>query len=94
MRTRSISRKRTLRHTSLQKVRLALCKSYQARDANSHSEILEEIYDEVASGNEIRSVIMHGNRLKEFPIGKIDGTATWKVCLTTVQLLQQLKYIL
>jgi ketol-acid reductoisomerase len=42
-------------------------------------EILQEIYDEVASGNEIRSVIMHGKRLKEFPIGKIDGTFTWKV---------------
>lgn len=42
-------------------------------------EILQEIYDEVASGNEIRSVIMHGDRLKEFPVGKIDGTYTWKV---------------
>eukprot|EP00981_Chlorochromonas_danica_P004964 scaffold988_cov165-Ochromonas_danica.AAC.66 len=42
-------------------------------------EILEEIYDEVASGNEIRSVILHGRRLKEFPIGKIDNTVTWKV---------------
>lgn len=42
-------------------------------------EILQEIYDEVASVNEIRSVVMHGNRLSEFPIGKIDGTYTWKV---------------
>lgn len=42
-------------------------------------EICEEMYDEVASGNEIRSVIMHGNRLSEYPIGKIDGTFTWKV---------------
>jgi len=42
-------------------------------------EILEEIYDEVASGNEIRSVILHGKRLDEFPIGKIDGTITWQV---------------
>lgn len=30
-------------------------------------EILEEIYDEVASGNEIRSVILAGSRLKDFP---------------------------
>lgn len=42
-------------------------------------EILEEIYDEVASGNEIRSVILAGERLKEFPMGKIDGTPVWKV---------------
>lgn len=42
-------------------------------------EILQEIYDEVSSGNEIRSVIMHGERLDKFPIGKIDGTYTWQV---------------
>lgn len=42
-------------------------------------EILEEIYDEVASGNEIRSVIMAGQRFSEFPMGKIDATAPWKV---------------
>mmetsp|Transcript_15875 Transcript_15875/g.19870 ORF Transcript_15875/g.19870 Transcript_15875/m.19870 type:complete len:537 (+) Transcript_15875:113-1723(+) len=42
-------------------------------------EICQEIYDEVASGNEIRSVILHGKRLKNYPIGKIDGTRTWKV---------------
>ncbi len=42
-------------------------------------EILQECYDEVASGNEIRSVIMQGDRVnsgKGF-IGKIDGTDTW-----------------
>ena len=38
-----------------------------------------EIYDEVASGNEIRSVIMAGSRHSEFPMGKIDNTVTWKV---------------
>jgi ketol-acid reductoisomerase len=42
-------------------------------------EILQEIYDEVASGNEIRTVIMHGDRIEKFPVGKIDGTDTWKV---------------
>lgn len=42
-------------------------------------EILQECYDEVASGNEIRSVILHGARLKDYPIGKIDGTFTWKI---------------
>jgi len=42
-------------------------------------EIMAEMYDEVASGNEIRSVVMHGDRLSEFPIGKIDATYTWQV---------------
>lgn len=42
-------------------------------------EILQEIYDEVKSGNEIRTVIMHGDRIDEFPVGKIDGTDTWIV---------------
>jgi ketol-acid reductoisomerase len=42
-------------------------------------EILQEIYDEVSSGNEIRTVIMQGDRLDKYPVGKIDGTDTWKV---------------
>jgi len=42
-------------------------------------EILQEIYDEVRSGNEIRTVIMHGERISEYPVGKIDGTETWIV---------------
>ena len=42
-------------------------------------EILQEIYDEVSSGNEIRTVIMQGDRLDRYPVGKIDGTDTWKV---------------
>ena len=42
-------------------------------------EILAEIYDEVSSGNEIRSVILAGERLKSRPMGKIDGTETWRV---------------
>jgi ketol-acid reductoisomerase len=42
-------------------------------------EILEEIYDEVASGNEIRSVNLAGERTKRRPMGKIDGTEMWKV---------------
>src|SRR6185369_6943255 len=41
--------------------------------------ILAEIYDEVASGNEIRSVVMAGERLKTVPMGIIDGTETWQV---------------
>ncbi len=42
-------------------------------------EVLAEIYDEVSSGNEIRSVVMAGERLKAQPMGKIDGTETWEV---------------
>lgn len=42
-------------------------------------DVLQEIYDEVASGNEIRSVVMHSDRLAQFPVGKIDGTFTWRV---------------
>lgn len=42
-------------------------------------EILLEIYDDVASGNEIRSVIDAVRRHKRYPMGKIDGTDMWKV---------------
>jgi len=42
-------------------------------------EILQEIYDEVKSGNEIRTVIMHGSRLTDYPVGKIDGTYMWQI---------------
>ena len=42
-------------------------------------ELLLETYDEVASGNEIRSVELAGERLKKCPMGKIDGTKMWKI---------------
>jgi ketol-acid reductoisomerase len=42
-------------------------------------EVIAEIYDEVSSGNEIRSVNLAGARLKRYPMGRIDGTETWKV---------------
>lgn len=42
-------------------------------------EVLHEIYDEVACGNEIRSVNLAGERMNTFPMGKIDGTYTWRV---------------
>jgi ketol-acid reductoisomerase len=42
-------------------------------------EILMEIYDDVANGNEIRSVVEAANRHKRYPMGKIDGTAMWQV---------------
>jgi len=42
-------------------------------------EILLEIYQEVASGNEINSVIMANERFDRYPMGKIDGTRMWVV---------------
>ncbi len=42
-------------------------------------EIIAEIYDEVSSGNEIRSVNLAGERLARYPMGKIDGTEMWRV---------------
>lgn len=42
-------------------------------------EILQEIYDEVKSVNEIRSVIMTMERMKKFPIGIIDNTEMWSI---------------
>ena len=41
-------------------------------------EVLQEIYDEVSSGNEIRSVNLAGERLKKRSMGKIDGTEMWQ----------------
>ena len=42
-------------------------------------DILIEIYDEVSSCNEIRSVVMAGKRHGRFPMGKIDSTRMWQV---------------
>lgn len=42
-------------------------------------ETVTEIYQEVSSGNEIRSVILAGERMKTIPMGTIDATFMWKV---------------
>ena len=42
-------------------------------------DICMEIYEDVASGNEIKSVVQAGSRFDRFPMGKIDGTYMWKV---------------
>ena len=42
-------------------------------------DILMEIYEDVESGNEIRSVVMAGARHDRLPMGKIDGTELWQV---------------
>ncbi len=41
--------------------------------------LMVEIYEEVQSGNEIRSVVLAGHRLRQFPLGEIDGSHMWKV---------------
>ena len=41
--------------------------------------LLEEIYEEVSTGNEVRSVVAAGRRLETYPMGKIDGTRMWRV---------------
>jgi ketol-acid reductoisomerase len=41
--------------------------------------LMVEIYDEVASGNELRSVILAGKRLAEYPIPPIEGSRMWAV---------------
>ena len=43
------------------------------------SDVLHEIYDEVAGGNEIRSVIDAARRLKRFPMHDIANTEMWQV---------------
>ena len=42
-------------------------------------ELLQEIYDEVKSGNEINSVIMAGHRTKNSPMTSIDTTYVWSI---------------
>jgi len=41
-------------------------------------ELIREVYDEVTSGNEIRSVIMAGKRLKGYKMVDIESTAMWE----------------
>ncbi|MEM9423324.1 MAG: ketol-acid reductoisomerase, partial [Spirochaetota bacterium] len=42
-------------------------------------DILWEIYDEVASLNELKGVVMAGIRHERYPMGKIDNTPMWRV---------------
>jgi ketol-acid reductoisomerase len=53
-------------------------KAYAAAYAPAF-DILAECYEEVASGNEIRSVIMAVDRHSRMPMGRIDGTRMWVV---------------
>ena len=63
-----------------------LCTAEQAVFADAYAasypvgfELTHKIYDEVASGNEIRSVVQVGKRCARFRIGKIDQADMWKV---------------
>ena len=40
--------------------------------------LMAEIYDEVVSGNEVKSVVMAADRFREFPMTKVDGSPMWK----------------
>lgn len=42
-------------------------------------DICYECYDDVASGNEIRSVVQATTRFDRFPMGNIEGTRMWQV---------------
>ena len=58
--------------------KMAFRKAYNAA-YHPCREILEEIYDDVASGNEVRSVIQATRRHRKYPLGRIDGTDMWSV---------------
>jgi len=47
--------------------------------------ILAEIYDEVVAGNELRSVVAAGARLRQYPMSTIDQTEMWRVGATVRQ---------
>ncbi len=49
-------------------------------------DVCAEIYDDVASGNEIRSVVQAGQRFDRYPMGKIDQTYMWKVIRFSLQI--------
>ncbi len=46
---------------------------------NPAYEIMMELYHDVASGNEISSVVEANKRFSRYPMGKIDGTDMWRV---------------
>jgi ketol-acid reductoisomerase len=52
----------------------AYCASY-----GPAADLLYEIYDEVETGNEIRSVVNAVGRLSRFPMSEIAGTEMWQV---------------
>jgi len=61
-----------------EKGQASFCEAYCAA-YHPAFEILMEIYNDVASGNEIRSVVAAYEQHKRYPMGKIDGTEMWQV---------------
>ncbi len=61
-------------------IHMCLVQAYSASYGPAR-DICEEIYDDVASGNEIKSVVQAGERFDRYPMGKIDQTYMWKVTL-------------
>ncbi len=53
-------------------------RAYDASYAASKG-VMAEIYDEVASGNEVRSVVMAAGRFRDYPLTTIDGSPMWAV---------------
>ncbi|MEA2656100.1 MAG: ketol-acid reductoisomerase [Chloroflexota bacterium] len=45
---------------------------------SSFKGVMAEIYDEVASGNEVKSVVMAANRFAQYPMTTIEGSPMWK----------------
>lgn len=77
---------RTISHSGIRAVYETMDPARQAEFARAYSaaypacrEVLLEIYDEVSSGNEIRSVVMAGKRLGRMPMRSLDDTPMWQV---------------
>jgi ketol-acid reductoisomerase len=51
-------------------------RSYDATYA-AFKGVMAELYDEVMSGNEIRSVVMAANRFREYPMTNVEGSPMW-----------------
>ena len=58
--------------------RAEFARAYEAAYAATEP-VLAEIYDDVASGAELRSVVDAGERLKKHPMPPIEGTRMWAV---------------
>src|SRR5207248_838916 len=51
-------------------------RSYDATYA-AFKGVMAELYDEVSSGNEIRSVVMAAQRFKDYPMTSVEGSPMW-----------------
>lgn len=51
-------------------------RSYDATYA-AFKGVMAELYDEVMSGNEIRSVVMAANRFRDYPMTNVEGSPMW-----------------